>query len=115
MMMSVRLVNSSTALPYGALITRIVQNAKAVTKGMIELAPKKGPITSCYLNVSNAHLQEPTQEPRPQRWRVARADGAFTSASQDEQLDRMEASLQTYEQTLQLLALTVQEDHNIMT
>ena len=39
----------------------------------------------------------------PDSERTARADGASTSASQDERLDRMEASLQTYGQALQCL------------
>jgi hypothetical protein len=55
-MMSVWLADSCTTLPYGALITRIVQNFGVVTEGMIELAPKKGSITSRCLNMSNAHL-----------------------------------------------------------
>jgi hypothetical protein len=95
--MLVWLADTSTALPYGALITRIVQNAGVITEGMIELVPEKGPITSRYLNESNAHLREPAQESSPRRWRAAKANEAFTSASQDERLDKMEASLQTYE------------------
>ena len=47
-MILVQLVDLSTVLPYGALITQIVQNAKVVIEGMIELVPEKGPITSCY-------------------------------------------------------------------
>jgi hypothetical protein len=55
-MMSVRLMDPSTALPYGALITRIVEHAKVSTAGMRELASEKAPISMRFLNVSNAHL-----------------------------------------------------------
>jgi hypothetical protein len=64
-MMSVRHADSCTALPYGALITLIVQHAGVDTEGMIELAPEKGPITARYLNASNAHLQDAALAPRP--------------------------------------------------
>jgi hypothetical protein len=57
-MMLVRHADSCTALPYGALITRIVQHAEVDTEGMIELAPKKRPITARYLNASNEHLRD---------------------------------------------------------
>jgi hypothetical protein len=45
-MMSVRHADSCTTLPYGALITRIIQHARVDTDGMIELAPEKGLITA---------------------------------------------------------------------
>jgi hypothetical protein len=51
-MMSVRHADSCTTLPYGVLITRIVQHAEVDTDGMIELAPENGPITTRYLNAS---------------------------------------------------------------
>jgi hypothetical protein len=63
--MSVRHADSCTALPYGALITRIIQHARVNTNGMIELAPEKGPITAHYLNASNAHLRDAALAPRP--------------------------------------------------
>ena len=44
--MLVRYTDSCTALPYGALITWIIQHARLVTDGMVELAPEKGPITA---------------------------------------------------------------------
>jgi hypothetical protein len=80
---------------------------------MVELALEKGPITAQYLNASNAHLRDAVPALRPQRQRTARADGASTSASQDQQLDRIEAMLQTYGQAMQSLMQTVQElrDH----
>jgi hypothetical protein len=64
-MMSMRHADSCTALPYGALITRIVQHAGVDTEGMIELAPEKGPITARSLNASNAHLRDAAPTPRP--------------------------------------------------
>jgi hypothetical protein len=64
-MMLVRHANSCTALPYGALITRIVQHAEVDTEGMIELAPEKGPITAYYLNASNVHLRDAVQHQDP--------------------------------------------------
>jgi hypothetical protein len=51
-MMSVWHVDSCIALPYGALVTRILQHARVNTNSMIELAPEKRPITTCYLNAS---------------------------------------------------------------
>jgi hypothetical protein len=71
---------------------------------MIEIAPEKGPITAHYLNVSNAHLRDAVPALRPQRKRTARADGASTSTSQEEQLGRIEATLETYGRTM--LSLT---------
>jgi hypothetical protein len=41
-MMSVRHADSCTVLPYGALITRMIQHVEMDTDGMIELALKKG-------------------------------------------------------------------------
>jgi uncharacterized BrkB/YihY/UPF0761 family membrane protein len=65
--MSVWHADSCTALPYGALITRIIQHARVETEGMIELTPKKGLINARYLNASDVHLQEAAPAPRP-RW-----------------------------------------------
>jgi hypothetical protein len=101
-------------LPYRALITWIIQNAGVVIDGMVELVPEKGPIIARYLNVSNAHLRATTQEPRPRQRRTVRADGASTSTCQDERLDKMEALLRTYEQTLQRLKQTVQESTTVI-
>jgi hypothetical protein len=111
--MSVRHTDSCTTLPYRALITRIIQHARVVTDGMVELATENGPITVRYLNASNAHLRDAALAPRPRRRRTARVDGSSTSANQDKWLDRMEASLWTYEQTLQCLTQAVQKlrDH----
>ena len=83
-MMSMRLVDSSTAFPYGALITWIVEHDGVSTVGIRELAPEKAPIGTCFLNASNAHLWRLAWEPRPRR---SKADGDSPSASQDEQLD----------------------------
>jgi hypothetical protein len=44
---------------------RIIQHAGVDTDGMIELAPEKGPITTCYLNASNAHLRNVVPALRP--------------------------------------------------
>ena len=60
---------------------------------MIELALEKGPIIARYLNASNAHLRDVAPALRPRWRRTARADGASTSTSQDEQLDKIEAML----------------------
>jgi hypothetical protein len=95
-MMFVQHENSCTVLPYGALVTQIIQYAKVNTDGMIELALKKGPITTHHLNASNAHLQDAVPALRPQRRRMTRADGASTSASQVERLSRIEAMLHMY-------------------
>jgi hypothetical protein len=92
-MMSMRHTDSCTALPYGALITHIVQHAGVDTEGMIELAPEKGPITARYLNCSNAHLWDATLAPRP-RWR--RTARVSTSASQEKRLGRIETTLEAY-------------------
>ena len=54
-MMSVQYIDSCTALPYGALVTWIIQHARVATDSMVKLAPKKGPITAQYLNAGNAH------------------------------------------------------------
>jgi hypothetical protein len=112
-MMSVRHADSCTALPYGALITQIVQHAGVDTKGMIELAPKKGPITARYLNCSNAHLRDAAPALRPRRRRTARANGVSTSASQEERLGRIETTLEAYGCAMASLTQTVQElrDH----
>jgi hypothetical protein len=106
-------VDSCTALPYGALITRIIQHARVDTDGMVELGPEKGPITARYLNASNAHLQDVVPAPRPRQRRMARADRASTSASQEERLGRIEAMLKTYGRAMQSLTQTIQElwDH----
>jgi hypothetical protein len=112
-MMSVQHADSCTVLPYGALITQIIQHAKVDTDGMIELAPEKGTITACYLNASNAHLRDAASAPRPRQRRTARADGASTLASQKERLGQIEATLVTYGRAMQSLMQTVQElrDH----
>jgi hypothetical protein len=94
--MSVRHADSCTALPYGALITQIIQHVGGDTEGMIELAPEKGPITARYLNASNAHLRDAAPAPRPRRRRIARVDGASTSASQEDRLGRIETTLEAY-------------------
>jgi hypothetical protein len=52
-MMSIRHVDSCTTLPYRALVTWIIQHARVVTDGMVELAHEKKPITKQYLNASN--------------------------------------------------------------
>jgi hypothetical protein len=80
---------------------------------MIELAPEKGPITARYLNASNAHLQDATPAPRPLQRRTARADGASTSASQEDRLGRIETTLEAYGRAMASLTQTVQElrDH----
>jgi hypothetical protein len=90
--MSVRHVNSCTVLPYGAL-TRIVQHARVAIDGMVELVPKRGPIIARYLNASNAHLRDAAPALRPRRRRTTKVDGASSSASQEERLDRIEAML----------------------
>jgi methylmalonyl-CoA mutase N-terminal domain/subunit len=108
-MTSVRHVDSCTALPYGTLVTRIVQHARVATDGMVELALKKGPITAQYLNASNAHLRDAASAPRPQQRRTVRADGASTSASQEEWLGRIKATLQTFGQVKQSLTKTIPE------
>jgi hypothetical protein len=95
-MMSVRHVDSCTALPYGALITRIIQHARVDSGGMIELALEKGPITAHYLNANNAHLQDAMPALRPRRRRIARTDGTSTFASQNERLGRIETTLENY-------------------
>lgn len=93
-MISVWLADSSITLPYGALIIRIIENARVSTVGIWELLLEKAPINSRFLNVSNTHLRETGQEQRPwQPLRVARVDGAFTSTDRHERLDRMEAML----------------------
>jgi hypothetical protein len=92
-MMSVRHVNSCTVLPYGALVTQIVQHARVAIEGMVELVPERGPIIARYLNASNAHLRDAAPALRPRRRRTAKADGASSSASQEEWLDRIEAML----------------------
>ena len=55
-MMTVRHPDKSIALPYGVLITQIVEHARVSTEGMREVHPKKGPIDARFLNTSNAHL-----------------------------------------------------------
>jgi hypothetical protein len=64
-MMSVRHADSYTALPYGALIVRIILHTGVDNDGMIELALEKGPITSRYFNASNAHLWDVVPVLRP--------------------------------------------------
>jgi hypothetical protein len=49
-------MDPSTALPYGALITRIVEHVEVSTAGVRELASEKVPISMHFLNASNAHL-----------------------------------------------------------
>jgi hypothetical protein len=90
-MMSVQHADSCTALPYGALITRIIQHARVDTDGMIELALEKGTITARYLNASNAHLRDAASAPRPRRRKTARADGASALARQKEWLGQIKA------------------------
>jgi hypothetical protein len=95
------------------MTTRIIQHARVDTDGMIELAPKKGPITARYLNASNAYLRDAAPPSRPRRRRTGRADGASTSASQKERLGQIETTFETYEGAVQSLTQTVQElwDH----
>ena len=64
-MMSVELTDRGITLPYEALITRIAEYAGVRIEGMREFHPKKGPIRACFLNASNANLQEAEQEQRP--------------------------------------------------
>jgi hypothetical protein len=106
-MMSVRHADSCTALPYGALITRIIQHAEVDTEGVIELAPEKGPITARYLNASNAHLRDATPAPRLRRRRTAKANRASTSASQEDRLGRIETTLEAYGSAMASLTQTV--------
>jgi hypothetical protein len=112
-MMSVWHANSCIMLPYGALITRNVQHTGVDTKGMIELALEKGPITARYLNASNTHLWDATPSPRPRWRRTVRADGASTSTSQEERLGRIKTTLEAYRHAMVSLTQTVQElrDH----
>jgi hypothetical protein len=51
-MMSIRHVDSCTTLPYGALVTWIIQHARVVTDGMVELAHEKKPITNSTLTLA---------------------------------------------------------------
>jgi hypothetical protein len=91
-MMTVRHTDKSIVLPYGALITRIVEHVEVSTEGMREVHLEKAPINAHFLNASNAHLQEAEQEQRPRRpSRTTQADGATTRM--EEHLDRIEASL----------------------
>jgi hypothetical protein len=112
-MMSVQHADSCTTLPYGVLITWIVQHAEVDTDGMIELAPENGPITARYLNANNAHLRDVAPASRPRQRRTAKADGASTSASQEERLGRIETTLKAYGCAIASLTQTVQElqDH----
>jgi hypothetical protein len=106
-MMSMRHADSCTTLPYGALITQIVQHAGVDTEGMIELAPEKGPITARSLNASNAHLRDAAPAPRPRRRRTTRVDGASTFASQEDRLGRIETTLEAYGRAMTSLTQTV--------
>ena len=99
-MMSARLADSSTAFPKGALITRIVEHVGVPIAGMRELAPEKAPIDAGFLNLSNGHLLEPTRELRPRQPRAMRMDGASTSVSYDERLDKMESTLRDVQRSL---------------
>jgi hypothetical protein len=74
---------------------------------MIELAPKKGPITTRYLNASNAHLRDAAPAPRLRRRRTAKANRASTSASQEDRLGRIETTLEAYGSAMASLTQTV--------
>ena len=56
MMMSVLLMDPSPALPYRALITRIVEHAKVSTTSIRELALEKAPIGEHFLHACSPHL-----------------------------------------------------------
>jgi hypothetical protein len=93
-MILVWLVDSSIVLPYGALFTRIIENARVSIVGIWELLSEKAPINLHFLNASNTHLRETGQEQRPRRpLRMARMDGASAFIDRDERLDQMEAML----------------------
>ena len=63
-MMYVRLLDKGFALPYGALITRIVVHFGVDTTGLREIQPEKGAMGVRFLNASQAHLREAEQEQR---------------------------------------------------
>ena len=56
MMMLVQLMDPSTAFPYRALITQIVEHAEVSIAGMRELTLKKVAVGAHFLNASNTHL-----------------------------------------------------------
>jgi hypothetical protein len=87
-MMSVQLLDKGFTLPYGALITRIVEHFRVDMTGLREVQPEKGAMGVHFLNASQAHLREAEQESREQRpWRAARAGGAPTRV--EERLNRL--------------------------
>ena len=63
-MMSVQLLDKGLALPYGALITRIVVHFGVDMTGLREIHPKKGAMGVRFFNASQAHLREAEQEQR---------------------------------------------------
>jgi hypothetical protein len=94
-MMSVRHADSRIVLPYGALITRMIQHVGMDTDGMIELAPKKG-LSPHAISMLAMHIYGCVPALRPRQRRIARVDGASTSTSQEERLGRIETTFEIY-------------------
>jgi hypothetical protein len=57
-MMSVRLLDKGFMLPYRSLITWIAVHFEVDMTGPREVQPEKGAMGVCFLNMSQAHLQE---------------------------------------------------------
>jgi hypothetical protein len=91
-MLSVRLLDKGFALPYGALITRIVEHFRMDMIGLREVQLENGAMGVHFLNVSHAHLQEAKQEPKVQRPRRATRVGEAPTRV-EEHLDHLEATL----------------------
>jgi hypothetical protein len=56
--MSVRLLGKGFTLPYGVLITRIVESFRVDMTRLREVQPERGAMGICFLNTSQSHLQE---------------------------------------------------------
>jgi hypothetical protein len=65
-MMSVRLLDKCFVLPYRALITRIAEHFRVDMTVLREVQLEKRAMGVCFLNVSQAHLQEVEQKQRAQ-------------------------------------------------
>jgi hypothetical protein len=63
-MMFVQILDKGFALPYGTLITRIVEHFRVDMTGLREVQPEKGAMGVRFLNASHAHLWEVEQELR---------------------------------------------------
>jgi hypothetical protein len=88
-MMYVRHLDKGFALPYGALITRIMEHARVDMTGLREIQLAKGAMGVRFLNASQAHLREVEKEPRAQRPRRPAKVGRVPTRI-EERLDRLE-------------------------